>query len=208
MKKIWPIVLLGIILLLIACSKEKVAETDLIFEGKTYVIGSNKPPKSQPKKMLIQQRENHLGNARYVTVDSFYTDKDGFFNYRFKPSLIPNNYLVIPEPRLKYDNIDLLVPLKLGLHKQDFKILSSGVLRIRIKNSNYQWGDSLVMIDPAMSFAIFSGPLVYDHTFDLFYPSFQPLLFEFKLKRNNIWRTWNEIYYLHDDSTHYHEVIY
>jgi len=208
MKKIWPIVLLGILLLLIACKKDQVAETDLIFEGKTYVIGSGKPPKGQPKKMLIQQRNNIAGNYQYETVDSFYTDKDGYFNYRFTPNHAANRYLVTPEPRWGYDNVDLFFPKQLGLHKQDFRIAGTGNLKLRLRNNNYRWGDSLVMIDNSLTAGIFSGPIAYNLLLDLHYSAFEQLNFEFRLYRNYNEIIWREIYFLHDDSSHYHEVIY
>lgn len=209
MKKIWPIVLISIFLLLSACTKQdEVVETDLIFEGKTYVVGSNKPPKGQPKKMLIQKREYQLANAPFVTVDSFYTNKDGTFSYRFTPNSGPSSYMVAPEPKWKYDNIDVLFPKRLGRHYQDFRILSIGILRLRLKNGNFSLGDSLVVIDEFMQHMIFDMPVAQDNTFDFMYPSFEELNFEFRLKRNSVHTTWKESYVVHDDSTHYHEVIY
>lgn len=208
MKKVWPIVLLGILLLLIACKKDQTAETDLIFEGKTYVIGSGKPPKGQPMKMLIQQRINNGGNQQYVTIDSFYTNRDGYFSYRFTPNFHPNKYLVTPEPRWGYDNLDLLFPKKLGYQKQDFRILGTGVLELRIINNNYFTGDSLVVIGPSNTSSIFSGPFPTDIKLDFVFQAFKSVVFEFRLRRNGIYSLWREAYFLQDDSIHYHEVIY
>jgi len=208
MKKAWAFALLGILLLLIACTKQETAETDLIFEGKTYVVGSGKPPKGQPKKMLIKQSYNYYGNTLYEIVDSFYTNKEGFFNYRFKPNLEPKRYVIIPEPSWSYDNIDILNPQRLGLHKQDFRIISGGTLRLRLKNENYHFGDSLVMTDANNFSTSFAGPLAIDFTMDFSYPAFINLKFEFLLRRNGLITSWQEYYLLNDDSTHYHEVIF
>ncbi len=208
MKKIWPIVLLGILLLCISCVKEEVAETDLIFEGKTYVIGSGKPPKGQPMKMLIKESYMYNGVKLYKTVDSFYTDNRGYFRHKFHPNLSAKFYLVMPETKWMYDNLDIFFPKKLGIHKRDFRIRASGILRLRIKNANYNWGDSLVITDLAKIIGIFSGPFAYDHTYDFHLDSFESLLFEYILFRNGERTNWNESYMVYDDSIHYHEIIY
>lgn len=208
MKKIWPIVLLGILLLCISCVKEKAAETDLIFEGKTYVIGSGKPPKGQPMKMLIYKANMSLGLKAFFVIDSFYTNSSGYFNFRYQPSGSPSDYLVQPEFRWGYDSVDKLYPKRFGRHTMEFRLIGYGTLKLRIKNANYTWGDSLVIIDPYSVPGSYSGPLAYDHIFNLLFPAFEPLNFEFRLYRNGLESIWKERYVVHDDSVHYHEIIY
>lgn len=208
MKKIWPIVLLGILLLCISCVKEEVAETDLIFEGKTYVIGSGKPPKGQPMKMLIRLKDVQHGVVVYNTVDSFYTDHSGYFKYRFSPNFEAEKYLLTPESVNKYDNLDFYIPRRGGVHKCNFRIVAYGVLRLRLKNGNYMPGDSILIIDAHSYPTLFIGPLSLDYTIDFQYPSFEQLRFQFALRREGLSRSWSEDYYLYDDSVHLHEIIF
>lgn len=208
MKKIWPILLLGILLLFISCVKEEVAETDLIFEGKTYVIGSGKPPKGQPMKMLVYKASFAQGVKKHIVYDSFYTSPSGNFSFRFTPDTNPKNFLLRPEFNWRYDNLDQLVPNRTGRHQIDFRLLGYGTLRLRIKNANYSWGDSLVLIDPTLSYNVYAGPIAYDEVIDILYPAFVTLNFEIRLYRNGLESIWNENYMVHDDSIHFHEIVY
>lgn len=207
MKKICTIVLLGIILLLIACNKEEEG-TDLIFEGKTYVIGTNKPPKWQPMKMFIYKVNLSFGLRAFAIHDSFYTNSSGDFNFRFKPTSKPSDYMVQPEFRWGYDSVDKLYPKKFGRHTMDFRLIGYGRLKLRVKNANYTWGDSLVIIDPYSITGSYAGPLAYDHILNFLFPAFEPLNFEFRLYRNGMESIWKETYVVHDDSIHYYEIIY
>lgn len=206
----FPIVLL--ILGLTACKKAALDPDPMVdyiqFEGKVYVEGTNKPPRKKPLEMHLYMDTSILGLTFREVVDTFYTDADGNFSYRFIPNKKPNNYRIHPVFMINYSVFNTFSAEKMGVNRKDIKILAISSLDLELENANFSNMDTLFLLEPYGEFIYYNSAININTFFKSRYWSYENLEFNFRLKRNGIDSSWVMNFYLEEDSSYYYKVRY
>lgn len=206
---IWIVLL---IVGLTACKKANIDPDSMVdyiqFEGKVYVEGTNKPPRKKPLELHLYMDTTTLGVTIQKVIDTFYTDANGDFTYRFIPNKSPTSYRVHPVFINNYSVFNTFYAEKMGVNRKDIKILAISSLELELENANFSNQDTLFLWDPYGEFIYYNSAININTFFSARYWSYENLEFKFRLKRNGTDSNWVMNFYLEEDSSYYYKVRY
>ncbi len=195
-----------LLLFLFSCERNKTPDF-ILCEGKSFVIGSGRPPKGLPLKIYVYETIQIQQKEVWTLKDSFFTNSTGYYKHIIKSKGKNTSIMIRPALLPAYDCLDELNVTENGSYYQDFRFLTNSTLRIRFLNAHFSEGDSLVVSDPHSSFSVYA-PWPVDVVYNFMYTAYEPIHFSFSLRRKGHWSEWEKVYFLYEDSTHFHEVVY
>lgn len=209
------IVIFSIVLLifgLTACKKTTVAPESTVdyiqYEGKAYVIGSNLPPKRKPLEMHLQMDTFIMGTKFRTVIDTFFTDLNGNYEYKFKPHKSPQNYSVYALYLSNYSTNDFVRAEEYGIVRKDFKYIAIVPLVLELENYNFSPFDTLFLHEPKGEYISYESPYMVNRIFTSRYWAYDDLDFHFRLKRNNIDSSWVMRLNFQEDTSYYYKIVY